>query len=415
MLRYTISKADKDLLGEVTLYPVKSISNKVLVFRVLKHSSNDQKSLPEEEEVEIIYENVPKIKKTIGKGDAGKALRHLRSFFHFFKADWVITGSDKAKDHPIETVVKLLQKQGISIDFIERAGMPPFKLIGKNFRGNVVLRVDSSISSKMISASLILSPSLPNSVVLEMKDKIINSSYIDLTLKALQYLGINSGWKKSEILIEAEFKDGSELSVEADWSAASYWYELAALSNKCNLTIRGINVDSTQFDSVVKELFEQFGVKTTYIQDGITLTKGKKRVKLFEYDFTNNPDLVPTFAVMCVMLRIPFRMMGVKDLHIKCNDRIKSLQSELLKFGAALTLEVQDDQETLCFDGKIKRISNKPIEISTFDDHRMAMAFAPIAVTGIPITIENPKLTSMSYPSFWDDFKKTGFTVDQEQ
>jgi len=415
MLRYTISKADQDLLGEVTLFPVKSISNKVLVFRVIKQSSNDQKSLPEKEEVETIYENVPKIKRALGKGDAGKALRHLRAFFHFFKGDWVITGSDKAKDHPIEKVVKLLQKQGINIDFIERTGLPPFKLLGKSFRGNAVLRVDSSISSKVVAAALILSPNLPDSVILEMKDKIINSSYIELTLKALQYLGINSGWEISETLIETKFKDGSELSIEADWSAASYWYEIAALSKKCNFTIRGVNVDSTQCDTVVKELFVQFGVKTNYIQDGISLTKGKVKVKFFKYDFTNCPDLVPTFAVLCVMLKIPFRMMGVKDLHFKCNDRINSLQSELLKFGATLTTEVLDDQETLCFDGKIKKTSNKPIEISTFDDHRMVMAFAPISATGLPIIIENPKLTSKSYPSFWDDFKKTGFTVIQEQ
>lgn len=414
MFRYTISKADKDLLGEVTLFPVKSISNKSLVFKVLKHSSLDQKSVPEKEDVEMIFENAPKFKKSIDKGETGAALRHLRSFFNFFKGEWMITGTDKAKDHPIESVVNILKKQGINISFVERAGMPPFKLIGKGFKGNTILRVDSNISSKVISASLILSPSLPNSMVLEMKDRITSSSYIELTLKALQYLGINSGWNKDETLIESEFKDGSELTVEADWCAASYWYEIAALSKKCNISIHGLNLDSTQCDIILKELFYQFGVKTTFIQDGIHLTKCKKSVKFFEYDFTNNPDLVPTFAVTCVMLKIPFRMMGVKDLHLKYNDRIKSLQSELLKFGAKLTIQVNDDQEILCFDGKVK-LPTKPVVISTFDDHRMVMAFAPVAVTGIPITIENPKLASKSYPSFWDDFKKTGFTVDQEQ
>ncbi len=413
MFRYTISKVDKDLLGEVTLFPVKSISNKVLVFKVLKQSGNDQTSLPEKEEIEMLYENVPKIKKTIDKGETGAALRHLRSFFHFFKGEWMITGTDKAKDHPIESVVKILHSQGVSISFIERDGMPPFKLIGKNFRGNTILRVDSNISSKLVSASLILSPNISNSMVMEMKDRIIDSSYIELTLKALQYLGINSGWSKSDTLIESEFKDGTELTIEADWSAASYWYEIAALSNKCNFTIHGLNVDSTQIDIVTKELFYQLGVKTTFIQDGVSLTKSKKRVKLFEFDFTNNPDLVPTFVVTCAMLKIPFRMIGVNDLHTKYNDRIKSLQQELLKFGAKLIIDIQDDKEVLCFNGKIK-IPSKPIEISTFEDHRMAMAFAPIAITGTPVIIENPKLTSKSYPSFWDDFKKAGFTVDQD-
>lgn len=413
MFRYTISKADKDLLGEITLFPAKSISNKVLVFKVLKHSGRDQKNLPEKDEVEMMFEKAPKIKKSMYKGETGAALRHLRSFFNFFKGEWIISGTDKAKDHPIESVVKILQRQGVNIRFLERAGFPPFKLIGKNFKGNTILRVDSNISSKIISASLIISPNISNSLVLEMKDRIINSSYIELTLKALQYLGINSGWDKSETLIEPEFKDGSELTIEADWSATSYWYEIAALSNKCNLTIHGVNVDSTQSDIITKELFNQFGVKTTFIQDGIVLTKIKRTVKLFEYDFANNPDLVPTFVVACVMLKIPFRMIGVNDLHAKYNDRIKSLQLELKKFGAVLTIDNKDDREVLCFNGKIK-MPNKPIEISTFDDHRMAMAFAPIAITGVPVIIDNPMLTSKSYPSYWDDFKKTGFSVNQD-
>lgn len=411
MLRCTITKADKDLKGEITLFPAKRISNKVLVFRVLKHSSVDQKGLPDKEEVEVMFENVPKFKKSIHKGETGAALRHLRSFFHFFKAEWMITGTDKAKDHPIESIVNILKKQGVSISFVERAGFPPFKLIGRGFKGNSVLRVDSSISSTQVTVSLILSPNLPNSVILEMKDNIINSSYIELTLKALQYLGINSGWKKSETLIESRFKDGSELTVEADWSAASYWYEMAALSKKCNITIHGLNVDSSQSDIAVKELFYQFGVQTTFVQDGVMLTKRKRTIKRFEYDFSNNPDLVPTFAVLCVVLKIPFRMSGLNELDIKCNDRIKSLQTELLKLGAKLTSESQDGGCILCFDGKVKKVSSNAINIATFEDHRMVMAFAPIAITGIPIIIENPSLASKSYPSYWDDFKKVGFSV----
>jgi len=415
MLKYTISKADKDLVGEITLSPAKSISSKILVFKALRHSSSDQKIPAVQDEVEIMFEKVPKMKKSLEKGDPGKALRHLRSFFHFFKGDWIITGSDKAKEKPIEKIVKILQKQGVNISFIERAGSPPFKLIGKNFKGNAIVRVDSSISSQVITASLILSPNLPNDMVQEMKDRIMNSSYIELTLKALQYLGINTEWKKSEVLIESEFKDGSQLSIEADWSAASYWYEIAAFSNKCDLTIKGLNVDSAQYDSIVKELYAQFGVKTSYIHNGVKLSKKRVKLKSFEYDFTNNLDLVPTIAVTCVMLKIPFKMKGVRELHGKYNDRINSLQSELKKFGANITIDKENDQETMCFDGKIKKYSSKKIEITTFEDHRMAMAFAPIALTGVPITIENPKLTSKSYPSYWDDFKKTGFLVDQLQ
>ncbi len=413
MLRYIISKADKDLTGEVTLFPTKKISNKVLVFRVIKHPSGDQKTLPIKDEVEVMFEKAPKFQKNIDKGEAGAALRHLRSFFNFFKGDWVITGSDKARSNPIKKVVSLLQKQGVSISFNERDGWPPFKLIGKNFKGNTILRVDSSISSQLVAVALILPPTLPDSVIHEMKENIVSSSYIDLTLRALRYLGINSGWDINETLIETRFKDGSELTLESDWSTASYWYEVAALSNKCNITIHGVNVESSQCDIVTKELFYQFGVKTSFVNDGVTLTKCKRTVKNFEYDFSNSPELVPTFAVVCVMLKVPFRIAGVNSLRLKPNDRIVSLQKELSKLGATITTEIVDGNEVLCFNGKTKSSSLKHLSISTFDDHRIAMAFAPIAVTGLPIIIENPMITSKSYPSFWDDFKKVGFSVDQ--
>ncbi len=413
MLRYTISKADKDLMGEVTLFPTKKISNKVLVFRVIRHSTSEQKALPIKDEVEVMFEKVPKFQKNIDSGEAGAALRHLRSFFNFFKGDWVITGSDKARSNPIKKVVSLLRKQGVNISFIERDGWPPFKLIGKNFKGNTILRVDSSISSQLVAAALILPPSLSDSVIHEMKENIVSSSYIDLTLRALRYLGINSGWDISETLIETRFKDGSELTLESDWSTASYWYEVAALSNKCNITIHGVNVESSQCDIVTKELFYQFGVKTSFTNDGVVLTKCKRTIKSFEYDFSNSPELVPTFAVVCVMLKVPFRIAGVGSLRLKPNDRIVSLQKELSKLGAVITTETVDDNEILCFNGKSKSSSLKHIHISTFEDHRIAMAFAPIAVTGLPVIIENPMITSKSYPSFWDDFKKVGFSVDQ--
>ncbi|HCT29222.1 MAG TPA: hypothetical protein DIW31_00450 [Bacteroidales bacterium] len=413
MLRYTISKVEKDLVGEVTLFPTKKISNKVLVFRVIKHPSSEQKTLPVKDEVDVMFEKAPKFQKNIDKGEAGAALRHLRSFFNFFKGDWVITGSNKAKSSPIKKVVSLLQKQGVSISFIERDGWPPFKLIGKNFRGDTILRVDSSISSQLVAAALILPPTLSDSVIHRMKENIVSSSYIELTLRALQYLGINSGWKINETLIETRFKDGSELTLESDWSTASYWYEVAALSKKCNISIHGVNVESSQCDIVTKEIFYQFGVKTTFINDGVMLTKCKRTIKNFEYDFSNSPELVPTFAVLCVMLKVPFRMFGVGSLRLKYNDRLKSLQSELLKLGAVITIETLNDNEILCFNGKTKHSSLKHINISTFDDHRIAMAFAPIAITGLPVDIENPMVTSNSYPSFWDDFRKVGFSVDQ--
>ncbi len=412
MLRYTISKADKDLIGEVTLFPAKKISNKVLVFRVIQNVNVDTRSLLVSDE-EALFKNIPKFKKEIGKGESAAALRHLRAFFNFFKGDWVISGSDKIKNHPIKAIVKLLQKEGVNIRYAERDGLPPFKLIGKNFRGNTVLGVDSSISSKLVAAGLILSPTISDSVIQEMKENIINSTYIEMTLKALKYLGINTGWDMKDTLIETKFKDGSELILEADWSCASYWYEAAALAQDCNIRIHGLNADSSQDDVIAKDLFTQFGVKTRYTTDGVTLTKGTRTIKKFEYNFKECSDLVPTFAVVCVIQGVPFRMAGIDLLRFKCNDRIKSLQHELGKIGATITIEKDGEKEVLCYNGKNKKTNLKHVDISTFEDHRMAMAFAPIAITGLPVIMENPILTSKSYPAFWDDFRRVGFSVDQ--
>ena len=413
MFKYTISKADKELFGDVTLSPSIKTSSKVLVFRVLKKLGTEQKFTPDKEETDLIFGNIPNKRKSLEKGDPGKALRHLRSFFNFFKGEWIIATSKISKEKPIELIVNILQKEGINISFIERPSSTPFKLTGKGFKGNTILRVDSSISSQVIKTSLLLSPTLPYSIIAEMKDRILNSPYIELTLKALQLLGIHSEWKREEVLIESEFKDGSELAIEADWCSASYLYELAALSKKCDITIKGLNIDSIQNDSIVKELFVQLGVKTSVTSSGIRIVKEKNTTKLFDYDFTNNLNLVPTIAVTCVILKIPFKLRGVEGLHTMYGDRIKSLQSELLKLGAKISLEKVNDQETLYFNGKVDKSIGKKINISTFEDHRMVMAFAPIAITGIQVTIENPKLTSISYTSYWEDLKKLRFVIDQ--
>jgi len=413
MITYTLSKVDRNLKGEITLSPSKTINNRALVFRVLKHSGIDQKSLAEQEEARVLDAQLLKegIKKN--KGVSAKAIRHIRSFFNYFGGEWVLSCSDVIKGELIERIVKVLQKQGLQVSYEERRGVPPFKLIGRGLQGSII-RVDGQISSKHIQASLILSPKLPGSMILELKDAIIKSSYIEMTLKALQYLGVNTDWDSNEILIEHEFKDGSEITLEADWCSATYWFQMVALSKKADITIKGLSEESTQYDSEARRLFEAFGVKAETVANGIRLMKQGRLAKNFDFDFANNPDLVPSVAVTAAALKVPFRLRNVSAIRQKDSDRVESLSSELKKIGATLRVEKEGDIENLCFDGKLLPVDSKAtIGINTHNDHRIAMAFAPLMMLGYQVIIDNPRVTSKSYAAFWDDLKRLGVEIEQ--
>lgn len=412
MIKYHISKGDKSLSGDICLPFTKSISCRILSFRALRSSKNEIKVLPHAEEVKTIDDTIA-LKTNAQNHEFRQAIRYIRAFFNYFKGEWVISGIEKSSNRPVETTIKKLNKQGVNVRFEERQGYPPLKVVGKNLKG-YFNRVEGIVSSEIINASLYLNPTIHNSLVTELKDQVLKASYIEMSLKALHLLGVNTEWKDNEVLIEHTLKDNSDMTIEADWSAASYWYEVAAFSDNVDLSIQGLNSESLQNDSVIRELFENFGVKTHVSSHGIRLTKIRRKIKSFEYDFSHNPDIVQTMAVTCVVLKIPFRMKGINSLRMKYTDRIKTLQSELSKLGATLTVEMEDENEVLCFNGKVSKRITRPINISTYEDHRIVMAFSPIAVTGIPVVVENPMLTSKSYPAFWDDLKKTGFTINQE-
>ncbi len=410
MIKYELIKGNKILEGSIALTTTKSISSRVLSFKAIHSSRPETKSVSEAKEAKTIDDTIStnKIKQN---SEFRKAVRYIRAFFNYFHGDWVLSGIEKEPKGPVSTLVKKLRKEGIRIEFEAREGFPPLKVVGKNLRG-LFTRVEGKVSGDMINASLLIAPNIPSSIILELKDHIIKSSYIELTLKALHSLGVNTEWKDGEILIEHEFNDGQGMNIETDWGSASYWYEMAAFAEKADFTIQGLNEDSVQPCALVKDLFVPFGVKTQAIPSGIRLTRTKRRIKQFEFDFTNNPDLIQTFMVTCIILKVPFRLRGITGLLSKYSEGFKSLQGELAKLGATVTLEKDLDIEVLCFNGKINRRIPKPITISTQEDHRLVMAFAPVAITGSPVLVENPSLTSKSYPSFWDDLKKVGVKVE---
>jgi 3-phosphoshikimate 1-carboxyvinyltransferase len=412
MQTYTISKRDRNLSAELSLAPSKSISKRNIFVRALKDSKFSIKTISEKDAARVIDKSIRKGKVALDKGNPAKAIRFLGAFFSYFKGEWIITGSKEMRKRPIGDVIEILQQQGHNIKYLERDGFPALKIIGKGFKGKIT-RIDSTICSQYISASLLISQSLPSEDVVALKNWIADSPYISQTIRLLNYIGVNTDWVKEEILIEHELHDGTEMSVEPDWLAASYWYQMAAIASKAEIKLNGLNFDSVQSYAIVKEIFEPLGVKTIASSNGVTLKKIKSKIKSFEYDFSNNPDLVPTIATTCVVLKIPFRFSGIEVLRNKDTDRVMALQSQMAKLGAKLKVEKRGNLETFSFDGKATIPSKGSMAFSTFGDHRMVMSIAPLAILGVKVCIDEPRVVSKSYPCYWDDYKKAGLEIEQ--
>lgn len=408
---YTISKPDSKLFGEITLSPSKSISNRDIVIRALQNAKFDAKSISEKDAAKVINKDIREGEVSLDRGEPAKAIRFLRAFLAYFKGDWIVTGSAEMRKRPVGDIIDFLHNQGINVKYIERDGFPPLKIIGKGIKGNII-RIDTSICSQFINTSLLISSSVSADDVVEFKNRIISSPYIDQTIRLLRYLGINSYWDKDEILIEHELHDTSDITIEADWLSASYWYQMAALSSSLEFAINGLNPDSVQSDAIVKELFEPLGIKTTKTATGVLLTKTPRKINHFTYDFTNNPHLIPTMVVTCVGLNIPFTFAGIEVMNCFEPDRKMVLQTQLAKLKANLLVEKKGVFEIMKFDGKASFPKGQVVEFTPFDDHRIAMAFASLAITGNRISLENPRVVSKSYPSFWDDVKRVGISVE---
>jgi 3-phosphoshikimate 1-carboxyvinyltransferase len=411
MQTYSVSKPDSNLFGQITLSPSKSISNRDIVIRALKNSKFDIKTVSEKDAAKVFAEEIRKGEVTLDAGDPAKAIRLLRAFLTYFKGDWIVTGSAEMHKRPVGDVIDMLQELGINIRYIEREGFPPLKIIGKAIKSSII-RVDADICSQFINTSLLISPALSSDDVVDLKNRVISSPYINQTLRLLRYLGINSNWDKDEILIEHDLHAESALTVEADWLSASYWYQMAAISSQLDFCINGLNPESAQSDAIVKELFEPLGVKTTPTSSGVKLSRTDRKINHFKYDFSSNPHLIPTMVATCIGINLPFSFAGIEVMNYFEPNRKMALQLHMQKFGAKLTIEKRGEFETMHFDGKTVLSNENTLEFNHLDDHRLVMALAALTPMGSILSIENPRLVSKSYPCFWDDLRKVGFTVE---
>ena len=384
----------------------KSITNRLLILRNIYPSltiKNKSKS-----EDSVVLENALKSLSNVKDiNHAGTAMRFLTAFYSILEdKEIIIKGSKRMHERPIYPLIDCLRLVGAEIVYLEKDGFPPIKIKGKklNFKN---VKISSNISSQFISSILLISPKLSGGLVMELKGELISKPYIQMTLSLLNNLGIKTSFRKNIIKVENLDKiEEKKIMVESDWSSASYWYSVVALSEKAKIKLNNLYKNSIQGDSILIKIFRVLGVTTKFIEDKIILTKTRDFVlpKKLSLNLINSPDLAQTIAVTCFGLGIKCSLNGLQTLNIKETNRLAAMKNELTKLGANLNVT----KSTLILHGSKKLKKN--IKINTYQDHRMAMSFAPLALK-IPIFIQNPNVVVKSYPEFWDDLESAGFII----
>ena len=387
---------------ELVLPASKSISNRALILNALAYSPHEIENLSDCDDTKVMIKALDSNDSTFDIGAAGTAMRFLTAFLSKTVGEWVITGSKRMKERPIRLLVEALNSLGAKIEYLEKEGYPPLRIYGSALMGGEI-SLNGGVSSQYISALMMIAPYMQNGLKIKLEGHVISVPYILMTLNMMRDFGVKASFEHNIIEIKPQAYQPVRYRVESDWSAASYWYEMLGIAGEGRIFLKGLHAQSYQGDSKVATLFEQLGVHTEYLTEGVVLTPNYKTCNIFECDFVNQPDLAQTFAVTCCLKNIPFHFKGVQSLKIKETDRVAALINELRKLGYVLFEPVDGE---LAWDGET--ISTEEAEtpsIKTYDDHRMAMAFAPVALIR-PVLIENPEVVSKSYPGFWDDIEK---------
>jgi 3-phosphoshikimate 1-carboxyvinyltransferase len=335
-------------------------------------------------------------------------MRFLTAYYAIGNSEVILTGSERMKERPIGPLVDALRNLGAEIEYMEKKGCPPLKILGGMKTGGSI-SIDGGISSQFISALMMIGPVLEGGLQITLTGHVVSATYIEMTRALMNACGIGVLFNGREVRIPQMKYSMERYMVESDWSGASYWYQVAALLPGSVISLPHLMEHSLQGDSVLVELFEPLGVESRFEDDGVTLVPcSVERPELFQYDFTGCPDLVQTCAATLCAMEIPFRFTGTRTLRVKETDRIHALQNELSKLG--FVLQADKAGEWIAWDGSRCNPAQEPV-IRTYHDHRMAMAFAPLAIKFGPLTMEEPMVVTKSYPGFWNDMEKVGFEI----
>ncbi|MBS1522272.1 MAG: 3-phosphoshikimate 1-carboxyvinyltransferase [Bacteroidetes bacterium] len=387
--------------GKVKVENISDAADTVTLAGILKSEVRNQK-------LEVLHNSeIENPKSEINIGPAGTAMRFLTAYFTLQDEEVILTGSERMKQRPIGILVNALRDLGAHIEYAENEGFPPLKIKGGFEQLSEKISIKGDISSQYITALLLIASQLPQGLILHIEGELTSRPYVEMTLSMLRQAGIQHQWVGNNIHIpHQEFKETS-LPVEPDWSAASYWYSIAALADEAELFLPGLTAYSLQGDSVITEIMANFGITSQFINGGVHLKKEPKPLGRKIFDLKSCPDLAQTVTVVCAALGHDATFTGLETLKIKETDRVKALQNELAKIGVKL-IEKGQVYKLDCSE----RFIPEKIFINTYDDHRMAMALAPLALLIPEIEVEDYMVVEKSYPAFWEDLKKVGFEVE---
>lgn len=393
----------------------KSISNRALTIHALSGGKEIPENLSDCDDTEVVIHALNNMPHIIDIKAAGTAMRFMTAYFSTTPGEHIITGTERMRQRPIALLVNALRELGADINYTELEGYPPLLIRGKQLEGGY-LEIPGNVSSQYISALLMIGPTLRKGLELKLTGDIVSRPYIDLTLHVMHEYGCHIGWTDIDTIgVEPQSYTDRPYRIENDWSASSYWYEILALGGDrdSEIILPGLMNGSRQGDASVRHMFSLLGVKTTFEERNgeivAVLSKHDTKLPRFEFDFINQPDLAQTLVATCCGMNIPFHFTGLASLKIKETDRIEALKAELMKLG--FVIHDRNDSE-LFWDGERCEPKQQPV-IDTYEDHRMAMAFAPLTFRFPNIRINNPEVVSKSYPHFWKDLEKTGWTIKQ--
>ena len=382
----------------------KSEANRALIISALSGGASELQNLSEANDTQLLQRLLKSNSETIDAEDAGTVMRFLTAYYAVTGQAKTLTGTERMCQRPIKVLVDALRELGASITYLGEEGYPPLKIEAFKGSGKKHLKVRSDISSQYISALLMVAPLLPDGLVLELEGKIGSKPYINMTLSLMEHFGVVANFKGNTITVAHQKYKPATFQVESDWSAASYWYSMVALAKEAEVTLLGLKKDSFQGDSAIVEIMDHLGVYTSFTKDGVYLTK-KHCERHLVYDFSDCPDLAQTVVALCAALGVTLEITGLESLRIKETDRIHALQIELLSLGCKL-----EELTPGVFRMEPGLILKEQLEFRTYQDHRMAMAFAPLALLA-PTKIQEPSVVRKSYPRFWEDLEKAGFEI----
>lgn len=408
-MRYKLS-APLQPKAVIELPASKSISNRALIIHALGRGTTVPANLSDCDDTRVMIQALTENHDVIDILAAGTAMRFLTAYLCVTPGTRVITGTARMQQRPIQILVNALRELGAQIEYVGNEGFPPLRITGGELNGQEVT-LKGDVSSQYISALLMIGPVLKNGLTLHLTGEIISRPYINLTLQLMTDFGAKAEWiSENCIRVAPHPYSDTAFRVESDWSAASYWYQIAALSSQSSIKLKGLFEKSYQGDSRGAAVFAKLGIATEFTDGDVILRQTSEYPERLDEDFIDIPDLAQTFVVTCALLNIPFRFTGLQSLKIKETDRIAALITEMAKLGYVLRHE---NNSVLIWNGE-RCEPHATAVISTYEDHRMAMAFAPASIVFPQMRIDEPHVVSKSYPNYWNDLRLAGFGIEEE-